>query len=485
VNEKQRTAAWDRKAMLNQIVTGLVKAIRNMGFYASDHPTVTAALSETAEALDAYLSGGAEELHLKLVEGEVVADDRPVREASAAIANLAGACRRRGIESLRLVRGVRPTELAELVNVLSMDPQALAQAGGASRILARQEVSHLLVERLTEVDEEMAAGATSMPTAPGETYQNALDVMRGIVRQARLRSPINVDGANRMVQDLVDLIVREQSEMLGVISVKHYDEYTFTHGLHICILSIAMGCAISLGHELLADLGVSALLHDVGKINIPLEVLRKPGALTEEEFALVRRHPVDGALILAAQRAMPDVAPLVAFEHHLRPDLRGYPPLKRPRELNLFSLIVGVADVYDALTTERPYRPPLPPHEALALMHSGKAGAFEPRLLGRLTEMLGRYPPGTLLRLSDGSMAIVSRPNPRDAVRPFVRRVIEDDADQTLDREEINLAAAESRVSLDDVLDPSAAGVDVARLLRESPQPQTARQAASSAAHDH
>jgi HD-GYP domain-containing protein (c-di-GMP phosphodiesterase class II) len=266
--------------------------------------------------------------------------------------------------------------------------------------------------------------------------------------------------------------------------VKHYDEYTFTHGLHICILSIALAWTIPLDNELLKELGISALLHDVGKIRVPLEILRKPGALTDEEFALVRRHPVDGALILAAQEEVPEVAPVVAFEHHLQPDLRGYPVLKRPRELNLFSLIVSIADVYDALTTERPYRPPLAPHEALALMHGGEAGSFEPRLLGRFTEMLGRYPAGTLLRLSDGSTAVVSRPNPRDAARPFVRRVIEDEANPILDLEEINLAAAESPVGIDEVLDPAAARVDVARLLRESPHPQTAPRAAQSAADD-
>lgn len=468
MSDTGQTATLDRKVMLNQIVTGLVKAIRNTGFYAADHPAVAAALTETAEALDAYLADGADELHLKLVEGEVVADDRPVRDVSAAIANLAGACRRREIESLTLMRGVRPAELAELLAVLSMEPLELAQAGGAGRVLARQGVAHLQVERLREVSKD-EAGATSTPTTQSQSYQSALDVMRGIVRQARFRSPIDVDSANRMVQDFIDLVVREQSEMLGLISVKHYDEYTFTHGLHICILSIAIGWAISLEHDLLKDLGVSALLHDVGKINIPLEILRKPAALTEEEYALVRRHPVDGALILAAQQAVPDVAPVVAFEHHLQPDLRGYPPLKRPRALNLFSLIVGVADVYDALTTERPYRPPLPPHAALELMHAGKAGGFEPWLLGRFTEMLGRYPAGTLLRLGDGGMAVVSRPNPHDAARPFARRVVVTEAGQTLEPDEIDLAA-QGAPGVGQVLDPNAADVDVARLLRESPR---------------
>jgi len=463
----------DRQAMINEIVTGLVKAVRNTGFYAPDHPAAVEALVETSEAVNAYLAEGRRELVLKFVGGEVVADDRPVRTANTALETLVGACTRRGIESLTFLVEVRPRELSALVKVLSMDPSELAEAGGAVRALAEEDVKRIAIERLREVDQEVGDGVPTAAPLVSRAYQTAVDVMRGIMSQARQQSPIGLDSANQMVQDLIDLIVREQSEMLGLISVKHYDEYTFTHGLHICILSIAVGWAIALENDLLRDLGVSALLHDVGKIHVPLEVLRKPGALTEEEFALVRRHPVDGALILAAQEAVPDVAPVVAFEHHLQPDLRGYPQLTRPRELNLFSLIVGIADVYDALTTERPYRPPVPPHEALALMHGGEAGTFEPRLLGRFTEMLGRYPAGTLLRLGDGTVAVVSRPNPRDAARPFARRLIEEEGGQTLDPAEVDLTTQDAP-TVGQVLDPQAAGVDVARLLRESPRvPQT------------
>lgn len=463
------------KTIVSETITGLVRAIRNMGFYAADHPAVTEALAEAAEAMNAYLAQGAGELELKLVEGEVVVDDRPVREASGAIASLAGACRRREIDSLTVLRGVQPSELAALVTLLSMDPTELAHAGGASRLLARQGVSHLRAERLKRVDDDVA-GTQAAPAA-SQAYQSALDVVRGIVGQARTGSSIDVNGADEMVQDLIDLIVREQSEMLGLISVKNYDEYTFTHGLHICILSIAMGCAISLDKSLLKDLGVSALLHDVGKIQVPLEILRKPGALTDDEFALVQRHPIDGALILAAQEGIPDVAPVVAFEHHLQPDLRGYPKLSRPRELNFFSLIVSIADVYDALTTQRPYRPAVAPHEGLSIMHSGGAGSFEPRLLARFTEILGRHPAGALLRLDDGSMAVVSRSNPRDPARPLVRRVIHDDGRQLLDPQELDLAGSPDAEGgpppgVADVLDPGAASVDVARLLRESPHPR-------------
>jgi len=462
-------SAGDRRALVCRIVTGLVKAIRNTGFYAPDHPAVMGALSETAEAAAAYLSEGRKELVLKVVDGEVVADDRPVREGNTALANLAGACRRREIESLTLLPGVRAGDLAALVKALSMEPSEVAEAGGVARMLAAHEVRRVAVERLQRVDQDVSDGAPVALTAPNQAYQTAVDVMRGIMSQARQESPIGLDSPNEMVGDLIDLIVREQSEMLGLISVKHYDEYTFTHGLHICILSIAMGWAISLDNELLKDLGISALLHDVGKVRVPLEILRKPGALTDKEFALVKRHPIDGALILAAQEAVPDVAPVVAFEHHLQPDLSGYPEATPPRELNLFSLIVGIADVYDALTTERPYRPPLPPHEALALMHGGAAGTFEPRLLGRFTEMLGRYPPGTLLLLGDGSMAVVTRPNSRDAAHPFVARVIAEETGHVLEPEEIALAE-EDAPSIEQVLDPRAAGVDVARVLRESPR---------------
>jgi len=141
---------------------------------------------------------------------------------------------------------------------------------------------------------------------------------------------------------------------------------------------------------------------------------------------VVQRHPSYGALVLSRQETGYQSIPLVAFEHHMRFDQQGYPHVKRPRTLHPYSLVVSVPDVYDALTTERPYRPALTPHAALGIMDAGQPGQFEPELLAMFKAMLGPYPAGSLVRLSDGRLAIVTRPHPENHETPWLRVVTED-----------------------------------------------------------
>jgi HD-GYP domain-containing protein (c-di-GMP phosphodiesterase class II) len=148
--------------------------------------------------------------------------------------------------------------------------------------------------------------------------------------------------------------------------------------------------AMGLDRPRLHALGLAAILHDVGKAWVPLEVLRKPGPLTEDELALIQQHPVRGAIYLSQQIGVPPAAALVAFQHHLGYDQRGYPKLRWPHSPNAYSLIAGIADAYEALTSERPYRPTLGPDEALGVMLEAPPGQFEPRMLDVFAEMLSK-----------------------------------------------------------------------------------------------
>ncbi len=184
-----------------------------------------------------------------------------------------------------------------------------------------------------------------------------------------------------------------------------------------------MGRQIQLEREQLDKLVIATLLHDVGKILVPLEILRKPGPLDEHEFQLMSRHPVDGAVLLTREPQLPEVAALVAYEHHMRCDFSGYPKPRTPRTLHLYSLICCLADIYDALTTSRPYRPPLTPLAALQVMEKDCRAHVEPRLLKHFITMLGPYPWGTLLGLPDGRLAVVTRPNAAAPENPFPRLI--------------------------------------------------------------
>jgi HD-GYP domain-containing protein (c-di-GMP phosphodiesterase class II) len=467
VPEAPTTAAPSiARGSIQDLVNALTRAMRNVTFYPPEHPMVAEMTSEAAQAVERCVARG--ECFVKFVGADVVLDDRPLFDMPSSIGSLVGACHNRDIDALLFTPGIKPNEVSDLIKVLTTDPEEVRAQGGASAMLERRGVTHVSVDALRAVTSGSASERALSPVS--ETYAGALDVMRGAVRRARVGTPLNVEGAEHAVDKLIDGILREQSAMLELVSVKNYDEYTFTHALHICILAVGLGHAIGLPTAQLKELGVSALLHDVGKVFVPLEILRKPDKLTPEEFKAIARHPVDGALILFRQERAPAVAPVVAFEHHIQCDGTGYPQVDGHWELNLYSLMVSISDVYDALTTERPYRPPLSPERALELMHDPERGQFDERLLGRFTEMLGKYPAGTLVRLTTGDLAIVSRSNPLNASRPFVNLVVNDDGRRVLSATRVDLAdrdpsTGEYITSIDRVLDPSVHQIEVADLL--------------------
>src|SRR3989442_7220864 len=205
---------------------------------------------------------------------------------------------------------------------------------------------------------------------------------------------------------------------MALTALKKYDNYTFTHMVNVAALSMAQARALNLEGPLLREFGFAALMHDIGKVNTPLEVLNKPGKLTAEEFKVMKMHVIDGAHILRRTPEMPALAPVVAFEHHLRQDLSGYPENIGHRKLNLCTQIVSIADVFDALRSNRPYREGLATARIRSIMGEQGNPAFNQTLLRRFVNLMGLFPIGNLVRLSTDELAVVTAEHPSDPFRP-------------------------------------------------------------------
>jgi putative nucleotidyltransferase with HDIG domain len=184
-----------------------------------------------------------------------------------------------------------------------------------------------------------------------------------------------------------------------------------------------MGQARALGIEgrLLREFGLSALMHDIGKVRTPREILNKPEKLTDAELVIMRRHTVDGAEILRRTPEMPILAPVVAFEHHLRLDGTGYPQGARRTSLNIGTMLCSIADVYDAMRSQRAYQQAFPSDRVLAVLRRHDEKEFDPHLVRRFVQLLGIYPPGNLVKLNTGEIAVVTRVHAPDPFRPRVR----------------------------------------------------------------
>jgi HD-GYP domain-containing protein (c-di-GMP phosphodiesterase class II) len=297
-------------------------------------------------------------------------------------------------------------------------------------------------------------------------------VTKEVVSSVRMGRSASVKKVKRAVQSIVDQVLSNEASLVGLTTIRDYDEYTFTHSVNVCIFSVAIGRRLGLSKLQLFDLGMAALLHDVGKSRIPLDVLNKTGALSEEEWRIMQAHPWLGVLTLFGLRGYGEVpyrGMIVAYEHHMKTDLTGYPKSIRGRQLSVFSKIVAVADGFDAATTRRAYQTtPIQPDQVLREMWTNPRRGLEPALVKALINVLGVYPVGTCVILDSYEIAIVHSANPDLAQihRPVVRIVATPEGAPLPGGPLVNLAEQNADGafvrSIIKVTDPAKYGIDPA-----------------------
>ncbi len=244
------------------------------------------------------------------------------------------------------------------------------------------------------------------------TYGYAMHSLHNLSSKLSSNKNAGLGKVIQPIQKMVDLIMDDDNILLGLSTIRDYDDYTFTHSVNVAILSVCLGHRTGLSRASLGRLGLCGLFHDLGKIDVPKDVLNKPGKLDDGEFKLLKKHSLNSVRRIIHLRASFDRKSniiLAPFEHHLRFDLTGYPETPRKKPISLMGRIVAIADVYDAITSKRIYRDTfMSPDQALGFMQKGAGTDFDPILLKLFINMLGIYPLGTILRLEDNSLGIVT-----------------------------------------------------------------------------
>jgi len=287
-------------------------------------------------------------------------------------------------------------------------------------------VTHITVEAPAEGDDDIEDEQRAKEVAK-RTYERSVAVTKEVVNSVRMGRSASVKKVKRAVQGIVDQVLSNEVSLVGLTTIRDYDEYTFTHSVNVCIFSIAIGRRLGLTRLQLYDLGMAALFHDVGKSRVPIEVLTKAGALNEDEWRVMQAHPWLGVLTLFGLRGYGEIpyrGMIVAMEHHMKTDLTGYPKTLRPRELALYSKIVAVADGFDAATSRRAYQTiPLQPDEVLREMWENPRRGYDPILVKALINLMGIYPVGTCVILDTYEVALVHAANSdvTQIHRPVVR----------------------------------------------------------------
>ncbi len=277
-------------------------------------------------------------------------------------------------------------------------------------------------------------------------YGHAGAAVGNLTQAVRDGGTVNFKQAKRAIQNIVDLMMQDESALLGLTTLRCHDQYTHNHSVNVALLSMALGNRAGYPKVELADLGLAALFHDMGKASIPLDVLNKPGEFTEEEWAAMRNHPTEGVLSMAQLRGitnLPARMAAAAFEHHMNLDYSGYPKLKAPWKLSLTGRILTIADCYDAMTSSRVYRrEPMSPSKVLNVMFKKAGTSFDATLLKLFVNCVGLVPIGSVVVLDTGELAVVLKPavDKADAERPVVRIISDPNGTPIDNGPEIDLA---------------------------------------------
>ena len=330
-------------------------------------------------------------------------------------------------------------------------------------------VDSIHIEKLKHIVEADLLDARKMVK---KTYFKAVSVAKEVMNSIRGGEAVDLKKAKRMVVSMVNHILDEEQLLLGMASIKDYDEYTYHHSVNVSIFSIALGQRLGLSMKQLTELGMVALFHDIGKLEIPTEILNKPNSLNDEDWRIIKKHPVEGVRILLKMRRLDYTSirsAIVSFEHHMYYNNTGYPTVKKYPPLDLYSRIVSLADQYDAMTSARVYsRTAMSPDKALNIMIKQAGIQLDPLLLQFFINMVGVYPIGTLVMLDSKELALVYEINPIFVDRPHVMILTDTSGKQvnvhTVDLSEKNPEGSYAK-SIVKTLDANAYKVNLAEFL--------------------
>ncbi len=447
------------KEILNQLMT----IRRNLLLYPLHHAMVT----ESAGILLNMLGGVWKEekqINFTIFKNEFYFQQKLLVIKSKAIEDFKVSLLKRGVHTFTIDKGVAIEELISFAKLSSLDCSAFSKTSFSDQ-LKRLGVQNITASRISgffsgEVPSEIKL---DLKEALKNLHFTAIETIKSAMKACKSNQPLNIHELRNTVNSLMEMSRVNQPALLILTAIKSYDEYTYYHSVNTCILALAMGMKLKLSDEPLNILGCSALLHDIGKILIPQEILNKVGPLTNEEKELLRKHALDGAQILAS---LPDpyrYSSIVAFEHHTRYDIQKELTYTDKKRTHIFSRIVQIADVYDAGASRRSYKKPWLPVQSVRYLLIKSGTIFDPTLTKVFADIIGLYPIGSLVELNTKELALVTDLNPDDTDRPKLK-IIKDKTNREIEPFEVELAKDHTR-NIVNFLNPQDYGIEIMKYI--------------------
>ena len=353
--------------MSEKLATQIAAGANMRALYPPNHPRVVQAIDGVLAAL-----GLVDEITYLIVEDDLVVGDDVIRKTSLPVRQFIEVLKQKGIERLTLAAGVDPDEVRALL-------------GGLSGAEALNSSPHVVLGRVRVAIEEKEINKEKR-----ELSVEQLEAAREAWSKFRVEKKLPMAQLEDLVWSFVDSISRTTRAILPLAKLREHDEYTFVHSVNVSLLVLAQARSFGIHGNMLHAFGMASLLHDIGKLTVPIPILNKPGKLEGAEWETMKGHATNGAWYLSQIEGTPPLSILVAFEHHLRYDGQpNYPVLRTPRVPNLASRMTSVADTYDAMSTVRPYQKPLARAAAFEILRKRAETFYDPVLVGNFIRLVG------------------------------------------------------------------------------------------------
>ena len=312
------------------------------------------------------------------------------------------------------------------------------------------------------------------PTVPQVSYEQEIENAKRIqgkakqavthlFNQVRMGKAIELNAIEPLVDEINVSIERNSGALLSIVRLKTVDDYTYMHSVAVCALMISLGRRLGLNGEELWQVGLGGLLHDVGKMGIPLDILNKPGKLTDPEFSTMKSHPVQGWEMLRSADISDPIPLDVCLHHHEKIDGSGYPGRQAGHEISLHARMCAVCDVYDAVTSDRVYKQGWSPGEAIKRMAAFRVGHFDETVFQMFVKTIGIYPTGSLVRLKSGRLAVITDQSAENLLTPTARVFFSTKSQSPIPIEEIDLSR--SLDGIEGLEDVAAWGFDLKKIM--------------------
>jgi HD-GYP domain-containing protein (c-di-GMP phosphodiesterase class II) len=467
----------DLSKLGNQLISKFHVLMRVSQIYDAKNVTFRQFTQESLQTINALIQKEGI-LSIKILKNEIFLNDQRIRYSADGFTSFKYVLthwQKKLIGGVTFRELVDETVLNEFILIFNgLEDGKEDNAERFTQRLLEREIRSVDVTLLEESDSEEEATTLQKEDTQEvakKVFFETIGTVKEMITQIKTKQYPDVRRLKRLVQKTIHLIMEDESILLGLTTIKNYDEYTYNHSVNVSIHALALGRRLGLSRETLTELGLTALFHDLGKSRIPKEILNKPAALNDEEWALMKKHPLMGVETILNLKQLGEINPRMVvgiFDHHLKEDASGYPKLFRKKGISLFGRIIQIADVYDAMTTPRVYRKAWTPEQALAMMLRERGSHLDPVLLKILIGLVGIFPIGSLVLLNTGELGIVFKPNPdpKWMDRPKII-LISKDQEGYAKKELVDLTATNGenqfKRSITKTLDPNKYYIDIAK----------------------